>query len=111
MPQIQQMLSRQLSAQEVIGADEVKVRIGHRADYHNGRYLAAFQRFKKQRWCLSCGAQHHAAGIVLQQGVDKFLLPVGRLFAVGQKQHQLMALHLLAQPGGHFRIKRVGDVV
>ncbi|MNL25323.1 hypothetical protein D3C87_1468010 [compost metagenome] len=111
MAKIQQMLGCQLCAKEVICADKVKVRISHRPDHHDGRDLAAFQRFKKQARRLSGGTQHHTAGAVLQQRVDKFLLPVGRFFAVGQKQHQLVTLHFLAQPGGHLRIKRIGDVV
>ncbi len=56
------------------------------------------------------GADHHAGGVVALQRVGELLLPGGRL-AVGQKQHEIVVLHLPAQARSHLRIEGVGDVV
>ncbi|MNC16852.1 hypothetical protein D3C75_647160 [compost metagenome] len=111
MPQTQQMLCCQLGAKEVIGADKIEVHVVHRAHHHNRRNVAPLQRFKKQRRRFSCRAQHHAAGVIAHQRIDKLLLPLAGFFAVCQKKQQIVALHLLTQTGGHFTVKRVGDVM
>ncbi|MNT15481.1 hypothetical protein D3C72_1505350 [compost metagenome] len=57
------------------------------------------------------GADHHACGAVALQGVHELLLALGRLLAVGEKQHQIMGLHLPAKAYRHLGIEGVGDVV
>ncbi len=110
VPELDQMLSRQGHAEAEVGADVVRALPADPLQHLHDRNAVAFEFVDNVRSGDLGRRKQDAVDAVLAHARDEAVLARRLLRGVGDERHPARLIEDVVDPGGEFRVERIGDL-